>query len=237
MGRLIAVAVLGLVLVGMGRMITTISPSAAEASTAPVRGLQKETLSAAGLGDLRIGLTTLGDVLDAYGSGNPSLLLSDDVAVELQFAEGAFCLMFSAPTGGSVHRRIMREGPRNASIALHTGVKAVREVYPDLAALPLTSLSVRRPWFEGATTEGIRLGDSFREAARRHPGSGRPARDPFLAGTATPEPLGTAHHAAGMSFFAGRGPVSGMDTAGAALERLGAGEQVVEMIVVFRPGF
>ena len=241
MGRLIAVLVLGLVLVGTGRLISSVSPSATEASTAPVRGLQRETISTAGLGDLRVGVTTLGEVLEAYGSGNPGLLMSDDVGVELQFAEGALCLMFCAPAGGSVFHRMMREGPRNSAIALHAGARTVREAYPDLAALPLTSLSVRRPWFEGTTTAGVRLGDPFREAIRRHPGPGRPARDPFIAGTQTPEPLGESHHARGMSFYAGRSdgllpPGGSMDTAAETLQQPATLEPVLDMIVVLRPG-
>jgi hypothetical protein len=238
MARFIGMLVLGLALVGMGRVLTRMSPSHAEASVAVVRSLQDETLSPEGLGDLSIGLTRLADAMERFGPGAPSLLLGDDFAVELQFARGDLCLMFCARTEGVAHRRALREGPRGISIAIHSGADVLREQYPEIADLPLTSISVRRPWFTGRTSSGIRLGDSFTAVLDRHP---RPDRgwspDPYLAGTATPEPLATPHLTPGMMYFPDADMGVRRDDAPFEIRtRYEAGGAEVEMIVAHRLG-
>lgn len=238
MARFIGMLVLGLALVGMGRMLTRMSPSHAQASVAVVRSLQDATLSPEGLGDLSIGVTRLADAMDQFGAGTPGLLLSDDFAIELQFARGDLCLMFSAPTEGPAHRRALREGPRNISIAMHSGAAALREQYPDVADLPLTSISVRRPWFKGRTSSGVQAGDRFTAVLDRHPRSSPgQSPDPYLAGTATPEPLAPPYLTPGMMYFPDVDlGVRRDDTPFEIRARYEVGGAEVEMIVAHRLG-
>lgn len=237
MGRLIGIALLGLALVGLGRMMFAMSPTAAEASTTVVRPLVDQTISARGLGELQLGTTRLVDVIERFGIGRPSLLLGDDLGVEIQFAEGNLCLMFCAEYGGTAHRKAMRDGPRGPSLAMHAGPAVLMERYPEFGELPLTSISVRRPWFRGTTSQGVALGADFAEVRRRHPEGGAATRDPFVAGTATAEPLARPHHSAGLSFFPDRDPADRSPASGAFDPRRPVTGAELEMIVAYRPGF
>ncbi len=136
-----------------------------------------ELVPGAGLGDLRVGETTLGSFLERFGAGLPSALYGDETALEFTFARPGLSFMFVV------------EGACAAAVQrMHgTGLRALRSPrtfvrdYPTCSDAPLSRLELRAggsdgaTFWRGSTPSGVRL-RMEREAALERLGADRDPR-------------------------------------------------------------
>ena len=120
-----------------------------------------------GLGDLRLGKTTLGEFVDRFGTGFVSFVASDDAGLELIFeeAEIAFLFQFESMRWDDEEGRAIRRASGD--------LKGYLAAYPHRRGLPLTSITVRidddreSTFYQGKLAEGVALFDPFLVSAGR----------------------------------------------------------------------
>jgi hypothetical protein len=117
------------------------------------------TLTAgSGLGDLRLGTTTLSTLVNTVGSGAVTAVASDESAVELTFLGGQMSFMFVV--AGDCQTQT---GGPGARLPVTQDMKAFLSQYPACGNLPLSSISVGAgpdeddTFYQGATDQGIKL--------------------------------------------------------------------------------
>ena len=114
-----------------------------------------------GLGDLRIGSTTLTGTLARLGPGRVSVLASDFYGFELVYADGDLALLFLTGEQDECHRAAQQRSLPDLSQDLAGLVAAA----PACAALTLHSVAVRGDFYQGRTSTGVGLGDGIITAA------------------------------------------------------------------------
>jgi len=106
-----------------------------------------ELVPGAGLGDLRVGETTLGSFLERFGAGLPSALYGDETALEFTFARPGLSFMFAVDGAcAAAVQRMHGTGLR----ALRSASSFVRD-YPACSDAPLSQLELRAGSSDGAT--------------------------------------------------------------------------------------
>ncbi len=117
----------------------------------------KATLTAGvGLGDFRLGQTTLGSVVQRFGVESVTQLASDEVGLELFYEHGQLALLFL------IDPDCMRSLPNGLRPAV-ADMAAFLERNPCLREARLSSLSVREgsdaqsSFFQGASDAGVKL--------------------------------------------------------------------------------
>lgn len=112
-----------------------------------------------GLGDIQLGKTTLGWLAQNIGKGRPSVIASDESAIELTFLEGEISFLFIV--AGACQTET---GAPQKRIEVGQDIQAFLARYPGCNELPLSSLSVatRRnnqsaTFFQGSTDRGVQL--------------------------------------------------------------------------------
>lgn len=135
--------------------ITACSPS--ERKT--LQPYANATLTAGvGLGNLELGKTTLGWVVETIGANRIAVLVGDEVGLELSYLQNEFSLLFivsgtcQSDTGASMKR-----------LEIRNGIKTFLSDYPSCNDLTLSSLSIgvssseKNTFFKGATDKGVKL--------------------------------------------------------------------------------
>ncbi len=132
------------------------------------------TLTAgSGLGDLRLGTTTLGTLVNTIGSGAVTAVASDESAVELTFLGGQMSFMFVV--AGECQTQT---GGPGARLPVTQDMKAFLSRYPSCGSLPLSSLSIGAgpdegdTFYKGATEQGVKLWASVVDSGKH----GSPSR-------------------------------------------------------------
>jgi hypothetical protein len=130
--------------------------------------LANATLEAGGgLGDLRLGETTLGRFFDRFGAGLTMFLASDEVAFELAFEGGEIAFLFPFDSGRLSDEEVtaMRRATRNLGDYLAK--------YPHRRELLLSSITVRigedkeSTFYKGKLVQGVALFDPLLVSAGR----------------------------------------------------------------------
>ncbi len=159
-----------------------------------------------GLGDVRVGETTLGEFVDRFGSGRTDCVASDHVGLELVFEHGELSFLF-----------LYEENPRSDEEC-----QALRRATRDLPAflagdphrreLRLASLSVRAgdeldsTFYRGRLAPGIALLDPLLESIARI-GIPEDSRPPMVAGMSPDLPSEKAcYPARGLVLYGEREP-------------------------------
>jgi hypothetical protein len=154
--------------------------------------LARATLEAGvGLGDLKLGKTTLGEFVDRFGTGFVTFVASDDAGLELIFeeAEIAFLFQFESMRWDDAEGQAIRRAPGD--------LKGYLAAYPARRSLPLTSITVRvdedkeSTFYKGKLAEGVALFDPFLESAGRV-GAVEEGSLPLIAGQNPNNPRETA---------------------------------------------
>ena len=156
--------------------------------------LAKATLTTAGLGDVRVGATKLGEFVDRFGAGRVDLIASDDTAYELVHAGGQLAFLFPlGPAQVKVDADVLRGGQRDLP-----GLLAKE---PGFRELVLSSLTIAAPaggdsrescFFQGKLDGSVALLDPLDEAyvAFGVPSEERP---PLVAGASPDLPEKRLH--------------------------------------------
>lgn len=124
-----------------------------------------------GLGDLELGVTTLGNVLDRLGAGRVSLVLGDVTALELSFADRALGLLFvvEGPCKGALDGAAGRSAA-TADLKAFVGANAAcRDAL--LTSVAVAASGEERSedeFFNGATDEGVGLWSRLDDAVAAH---------------------------------------------------------------------
>jgi hypothetical protein len=130
--------------------------------------LAQATLEAGGgLGDLRLGQTTLGRFFDRFGAGLTMFVASDEIAFELAFEGGEIAFLFQFDSARLSDEEVMavRRATRNMGEYL--------AAYPQRRELPLSSITVRidedkeSTFYKGKLAQGVALFDPFLISAGR----------------------------------------------------------------------
>lgn len=160
---------------------------------ARVEPLSRAALTSAGLGDVHVGETTLGEFVDRYGTGRVDLIASDDIGYELVFARGELAFLFLLGSDGrKFDTDLMRPGMRDLPKLLAN--------HPEFRELRLASLTIaagesrEESFFQGRFDGSIGLFDSMYEAAGRI-GIPDEERPPMLAGLSPSLPRTIFHFA------------------------------------------
>lgn len=120
-----------------------------------------------GLGDVRLGATTLGAFVERFGSGRSDMVVSDQIGFELVFESGqlSFLFLYEEFPRDEKEVKAMRAGTRDLAGYL--------AAYPQRRALPLASISVgagktrEATFFQGRLDSGAALFDPIDEAGGR----------------------------------------------------------------------
>jgi hypothetical protein len=114
-----------------------------------------------GLGDLRLGETTLGKCYDRFGLEVVSFIVTDDLALELSYEGGELALLFKLEPGR------MDDEEANALKRATRDLAGYLSAYPHRRDLALASISVRcdedpeSTFYKGRLAEGVALFDPF----------------------------------------------------------------------------
>jgi hypothetical protein len=162
--------------------------------------LSKSTLTAGvGLGELRLGQTTLASVVQRYGVETVTQLASDEVGLELIYEHGQLALLFLVEPGclEALPGRNLRPAAFDLAGFLQRNAC--------LRDLKLASLSVREgssagsSFFQGATDAGVKLGGARDDPlAHGTPGGGSAH---ILAGLNPNNPREQLHFPSGICFY------------------------------------
>ena len=176
----------------------------------------KATLTAGvGLGDLKLGQTTLGSVVQRLGVDTVTPLASDEIGLELFYEHGQLALLFVIPPECL---STLKTGLRPAA----TDLAAFLARTPCLREVTLSSISVRsrasadESWFQGATDAGARLWDPS-QAAYKHGETGGGAAG-LVAGLNPNNPPDEVHFKSGIAFY--YLPVEGGDARQTRIQRI-----------------
>lgn len=121
--------------------------------TKQAQALSRAPLEAGhGLGWLRLGATSLSQVLSRLGLKRFSFVASDEMAIELSYEAGGLILQFVIQ--GECKKGIRSGDGRKIASDL---TLFLRE-RPECAQLPLSSLSVGAPFYKGQSNEGAVIG-------------------------------------------------------------------------------
>jgi hypothetical protein len=159
----------------------------------------KATLQAGvGLGDLKLGETTLGAAVQRLGVESVTALASDEIGLELFYEHGQLALLFIIEPECM---NTLKSGLRPATVDLPAFLART----PCLRETTLSSLSVREgssaadSFFQGATDAGVKLwGGRGDPLAHGTPGGGSPA---IVAGLNPTNPREQLHFKSGICFY------------------------------------
>lgn len=162
-----------------------------------------------GLGDLKLGQTTLGEFFDRFGAGRASLVVADDAGFELDFEDGeiSFLFEFESMRWSDEETAAIRRATRNMGEYLAAN--------PQRRQLPLSSISVsidddrESTFYKGKLAEGVALFDPFMVSAGRV-GMVEEGSLPLLAGLSPDIPSEQARSPAkGLVLYGERNPKPG----------------------------
>lgn len=174
-------------------------------------------IAGTGLGDLRLGETTLDEFVRTFGKGQYSLAISDESAFEFAYFGGAVAFQFLIE--GQCLKEII--GTRDLRRAA-PDLEAYLVSHPGCRELPLSSISVTsRSFFKGATDKGVKLGEPI-TTSNAH-GEGVPAKARVLAGMSPDNPDNAIEYP-GIVFHYDGGSTGNLETA------------TIRRITVFRVG-
>ena len=165
----------------------------------PLEPLAKATLTAGvGLGDLKLGETTLAAVVQRLGVETVTPLASDEIGLELFYQHGQLALLFIIEPECM---NTLKSGLRPATVDLPAFLART----PCLREVRLSSISVRvgsspgETWFEGASDLGVRLWSPGGEVQKYGTPGG--ASLPLVAGLNPNNPDEQMHFRSGISFY------------------------------------
>lgn len=120
-------------------------------------------LAGVGLGDIRLGETTLGGLTQNIGVGTVSIVFSDDTWIELSFLNREFTFEFLVT--GQCQRDT---GVPYERLPLRNDIKRFLRDYPSCKELPLTRLTITArakdasgTFYQGSTEQGTKLWSSL----------------------------------------------------------------------------
>lgn len=200
-----------------------------------------------GLGDIRLGKTTLKWIADKFGEARISTIYGDQTAIELTFLDGQAAFLFIV--SGACEKET--DTPRG-KLKLTRDLSGFILQNPSCGDLLLSSLSVAldskdpaRSFFKGATNAGVRLGSPVSETSKHGPPVNRAGQ--LVVGESA-ENFERIEHAGGIYFYydGGSGPSGEEIRSGQPLspERLreidesrkaAAKNQTVKRITIFVP--
>lgn len=200
-----------------------------------------------GLGDVRLGKTTLKWVTENFGEGRMSTIFGEQTAIELTFLDGQAAFLFIV--SGACEKDA--DTPRGTMKPTRDVVGFVK-MNPSCGDLPLSSLSVAvdpkdpaRSFFKGATAQGVRLGSPIGETSKHGPPISRAGQ---LVVAESAENSERIEFAGGIYFYydGGKGPTGDEIRSGLPMspERLreiessrseAAKNRIVERITIFVP--
>lgn len=142
-----------------------------EDRTAVARYASATLTPGVGLGDLELGVTTLGSALDRLGAGQVSVLVGDETALELSFADRALALLFIVE--GSCKSALDGGAGRSAAMS---DLKAFAGTNAACRDMLLSSVAVsaagearsKDDFFRGATDEGVGLWSELDDVVAAH---------------------------------------------------------------------
>lgn len=114
-----------------------------------------------GLGDLRLGQTTLADAVSRFGAERVAILASDVYGFELMLANGELALLFMTGEDDACKHAAMKRGARELS----QGLRDLLDAEPDCRGLALAGITVRGDFYQGRTPQGVGIGDGLITAA------------------------------------------------------------------------
>jgi len=168
-----------------------------------------------GLGDLKLGQTTLGSVVQRLGVETVTPLASEEIGLELFYEHGQLALLFIIePECMST----LKTGLRPAA----TDLPAFLARTPCLREARLSSISVRsrtsadESWFQGATDAGARLWDPSQAAYKHGETCGGPVH--LVAGLNPNNPPDELHFKTGIAFY--YLPIEGGDARQTRIQRI-----------------
>lgn len=124
-----------------------------------------------GLGDLELGVTTLGGVLDRLGAGRVSVLVGDETALELSFADRALALLFvvEGPCKGALDGSGGRSAATSDLKAFVGTNAACRDALLSSVAVSVTGAERSKDdFFSGATDQGVGLWSRLDDVIAAH---------------------------------------------------------------------
>ncbi|WP_158023207.1 hypothetical protein [Candidatus Nitrospira inopinata] len=170
-------------------------------SASPLEPLRDATLTpGVGLGTLELDKTTLREVLASMGRGTPILVVSDETAIELDYANRQLALLFPLT-------RLCMDNIRDMALRqIVPNLEAWVNSHPSCGDITLTSLAVATregfgsTWFRGKTNKGIGLGQSLKEVivAYEPPDD---AHGRLLAGLGPLTDIGLWEYPSGIQFY------------------------------------
>lgn len=155
-----------------------------------------------GLGDLELGVTSLGSTLDRLGAGRVSLLVGDETALELSFADRALALLFvvEGPCKGALDGAGGRAAA-TSDLKAFVGVNATcRDALLSSVAVSVSGEERSKDdFFTGATDQGVALWSRLDDVVAAH---GAPVRNSgrLVAGEA-PDALERAEFETGLYVY------------------------------------
>jgi len=192
---------------------------AVEEQKSPLSPYASATLTAGvGLGDLELGRTTLGSVVQRLGVETVTPLASEQVGLELFYEHGQLALLFLIePSCLDKLKTGLRPAAANMNAFLARN-PCVREA--TLASLSVRSgKSVDESFYKGATDAGAKLWDPI-EAASKHGESCAGPKAP-IAGLNLDNPENEVHFKPGITFYH------------RALEGAGPGQTRIQRITIY----
>lgn len=145
-------------------LLTLVAIGGCGDSASPLEPLRGATLTpGVGLGTLELDKTTLREVLASIGRGTPILVVSDETAIELDYANGQLALLFPLT-------RLCMDNMRDMALRqIVPNLEGWVSSHPPCGEITLSSLAVANrkgfgsTWFRGKTDKGIGLGQSLKE--------------------------------------------------------------------------
>lgn len=200
-----------------------------------------------GLGDVRLGKTTLKWVTENFGEGRMSTIFGEQTAIELTFLDGQAAFLFVV--SGACEKET--NSPRG-KLKLTRDISGFILQNPSCGDLLLSSLSVAmdsndpaHSFFKGATNAGVRLGSPVSETSKHGPAINRAGQ--LVVGESA-ENFERIEHTGGIYFYydGGKGPTGDEIRSGLPMspERLreiessrseAAKNRIVERITIFVP--
>lgn len=146
-------------------LLRLFSTSASVSQTSPaLAAYASATLTAGiGLGDLKLGETTLGSIVDKFGPGQVAVGYGDDIWIELGFMLGEVRFMFAVT--GQCYQDTGRGMKR---LEVKPNITTLLKQHPSCKHLPLTEIYLTarntdptKTFYKGRTDQGLRLWQRF----------------------------------------------------------------------------
>ena len=121
------------------------------------------------LGEVRLQEMTLETFAAAYGSGFATMVMSDEIGIELSFRERQLAFLFVGE--GPCDARLRSAG-RQVGPLMGDKLRGFQEKFPECRTMPLHSIGVRagsskeRTWYQGKVAEIVGLWDPAAQAGQ-----------------------------------------------------------------------